>query len=628
MSKAKKQRIVYKQDAKAKAAELEEFLFGAGGNPISLFDREKEEAEETVAELVKQASRKGGLLHDSDIFFQDTRGAAGSGSSGGSSSSSSSEEEEEEEGNEEEEEEEAKDNEQRTDATDDMQEVVEAREEGEEEEEAAGRSAGVAGKARGSTVSSRGGTGGDRGGGKGGRRAPVWNDPDDVNLQVDVAGAARLRKLRSNEKQTTMDGVEYEAALRRQHQILNPRTSWAKKPVARGNATDGGDEDEDEDEAAALLARAGGLVERPVGRPLPAGQIETTRLKDANQHQPSDAVVQSVKFHPNGQVLLTAGLDKKLRLFQVDGLRNPLIQSVHLDEMPIVHAEFAAVNGSSGGDAAAEAADRVVLAGRRPFFYVFDLGAARIERVMGPTGYTQKSLEKFTVSPPGATSRGPSSEPLAAFTADGGFIPLVSLRSRQWVANLKMSGNVRALAFSHDGVELFSTGDDGIVHVWDLRTRRCRLAFTDMGNIGDASTLTLSADGRFIATGAKSGVVNVYRRVEVEAAAARAATVGGGGALGRVSVAPERELLNLTTNVDTLVFSPDSQMLLMASRMKRNSLRLVHLPSLTVFANWPTSSTPLHYVNCADFSPHCGMLTIGNAKGRALLYRLHHYQQA
>jgi U3 small nucleolar RNA-associated protein 18 len=67
------------------------------------------------------------------------------------------------------------------------------------------------------------------------------------------------------------------------------------------------------------------------------------------------------------------------------------------------------------------------------------------------------------------------------------------------------------------------------------------------------------------------------------------------------------------------------QILLMASRMKKDALRLVHLPSATVFANWPTAATPLHYVHSAGFSPHSGFLAVGNAKGRALLYRLHHY---
>ena len=59
--------------------------------------------------------------------------------------------------------------------------------------------------------------------------------------------------------------------------------------------------------------------------------------------------------------------------------------------------------------------------------------------------------------------------------------------------------------------------------------------------------------------------------------------------------------------------------------MERDALRLVHLPSCTVFSNWPTSKSPLHYVHCAAFSPGCGFLAIGNAKGKVLLYRLPHY---
>lgn len=73
---------------------------------------------------------------------------------------------------------------------------------------------------------------------------------------------------------------------------------------------------------------------------------------------------------------------------------------------------------------------------------------------------------------------------------------------------------------------------------------------------------------------------------------------------------------------------PAPQMLAFASRMSKDALRVLHMRSLSVFSNWPTSRSPLHYVHTADFSPHCGFLAIGNAKGRALLYRLHHYQQA
>ena len=91
---------------------------------------------------------------------------------------------------------------------------------------------------------------------------------------------------------------------------------------------------------------------------------------------------------------------------------------------------------------------------------------------------------------------------------------------------------------------------------------------------------------------------------------------------------PLRALMNLTTSIDTLCFSPDSQMLAIGSRMKKDSLRLLHLPSMTVFPNWPTARTPLQFVHCAAFSPSGGYLAVGNARGSALLYRMHAYGTA
>lgn len=97
-------------------------------------------------------------------------------------------------------------------------------------------------------------------------------------------------------------GTQYESRLRAQHKKLNPRTSWAKvRP---------------DDEATARDLAAGGALAKPYR--LPARTLEVTPLTDGNKAEPSGAVVQSVDFHPNGQLLLTAGLDKRLRLFQVE----------------------------------------------------------------------------------------------------------------------------------------------------------------------------------------------------------------------------------------------------------------------------------------------------------------------
>lgn len=51
----------------------------------------------------------------------------------------------------------------------------------------------------------------------------------------------------------------------------------------------------------------------------------------------------------------------------------------------------------------------------------------------------------------------------------------------------------------------------------------------------------------------------------------------------------------------------------------------VHLPSLTAFANWPTSSTPLGHVTAVDFASRSEYVAIGNTRGRVLLYHLKDY---
>lgn len=100
----------------------------------------------------------------------------------------------------------------------------------------------------------------------------------------------------------------YEERLRQQHARLNSRTTWATEEPAKDD-----DDDEDLDETLALgadkLLGSGGV--------LPAGVIAIAPVTDGNKAEPTGGVVRSLQFHPNGQLLLTSGLDKRLRLFQV-----------------------------------------------------------------------------------------------------------------------------------------------------------------------------------------------------------------------------------------------------------------------------------------------------------------------
>ena len=94
---------------------------------------------------------------------------------------------------------------------------------------------------------------------------------------------------------------------------------------------------------------------------------------------------------------------------------------------------------------------QVVATGRRKFFYVVDLGQARLERVPGLLGRPEKSFETFAACPA-------EEAPLLAFLGNQGCIPLFSLRSRQAIGDLKMNGSARAAAFSADASHLFTSG--------------------------------------------------------------------------------------------------------------------------------------------------------------------------
>ena len=164
---------------------------------------------------------------------------------------------------------------------------------------------------------------------------------------------------------------------------------------------------------------------------------------------------------------------------QVDGVKNAKLQSVFLEDLPIHKAAFA--NGGSQvcpllyatcfmrvsliarlGSlfhpvvwllvlVSAWVRAQVIASGRRKHFYVFDLQAARVERIAGLTGRSEKSLENFAVSPMAGS-------PLVAFLGARGYVPLFSLQSRQNIAQLKMPGSVRSAAFSHDGLQLLASG--------------------------------------------------------------------------------------------------------------------------------------------------------------------------
>ena len=147
------------------------------------------------------------------------------------------------------------------------------------------------------------------------------------------------------------------------------------------------------------------------------------------------------------------------------------------------------------------------------------------------------------------------------------------------------------------------------MYVWDLNSRTCMHRAMDDGCIANSS-VAVSPSGQFLATGSKQGAVNIYDMAS---------------ALNTKVPTPLKIVLNLVTPITCLKFNPTSEVLAMASNYKDNAFKILHLASMSVFANFPTFQTRMHNPLVVDFSPASGYLGISNNKGNAYLYRLKHY---
>lgn len=76
---------------------------------------------------------------------------------------------------------------------------------------------------------------------------------------------------------------------------------------------------EDEGRVERLLQSTAGILSQRKSKVLEKGNIDIVRLRDANQSARTEGDVEALQFHPSPavSVLLTAGADRRLRLFNV-----------------------------------------------------------------------------------------------------------------------------------------------------------------------------------------------------------------------------------------------------------------------------------------------------------------------
>ncbi|GAB0491094.1 hypothetical protein MMPV_002342 [Pyropia vietnamensis] len=432
------------------------------------------------------------------------------------------------------------------------------------------------------------------------------------------------------------------------------------------------------DPAAAALAQlqrstedGGDLGTVGRGASLPAGAVDIARLEDANMGSPSGAAVKALAFHPNGRLLMTAGPDRTVRLYALPGdaaaaglLRSTAadaprsvavrgaitkvrgkrvvravapapgadvsrrpdrkVLSVYIPNFPIRSAAFlGAASGVGGGGGTP--GDTIIAAARSPFLMTVDVATGKVSRLspgrgrassmQGTRGYAAAqlpSLEHMLVPPAGVAVLNVT----VGVVADGGSIVLLDGRAGGIAGLLRARSPVLAGAWSADGQRLVATAADARVYVWDVRFHRCLGEHPDEATV--RPTVVATTTGAY-ATGSASGVVNLYGE-EVGQWAGK-----GVGTLGGPPPPVIKAFPNLTTAVGAAAFSPDGAMLASSSYKVKNALRLAHVASRSVFANWPTVKTGLGRVHSLAWSPSGGYLAVGNEVGRALLFRLKAY---
>ncbi|KAL8762499.1 MAG: hypothetical protein Q9184_001499 [Pyrenodesmia sp. 2 TL-2023] len=462
----------------------------------------------------------------------------------------------------------------------------------------------------------------------------AWHDSDDERIAVSLASNPRLRKLRDYEGEDLIGGREYTKRLRAQYERLYPTPKWASpvdvKKICSKNVgrhfrvsqdlsqTSGSDremsvhsEDMSAPPLASLLKQPGAFFQP--NQLTPRGKkkfrpevIDIQRTKDVGTAQPS--AITSLDFHPHHPLLLSSGPASTMFLHHISPRPtnpNPLLTSLHIQFTPITTSSFRPPSGS-----------KILFAGRRRYFHSWDLSSGKIEKVSRVYGHQndQKTMEHFKISPCGRWMG-----LVGSSKKGGGLLNVLDAHTNQWVAEVRMEskGGVADFQWWGDGEGITALGKAGEAVEWDARQKKVVGRWTDEGAVG-TTVVGLGGRGsgakdvggdRWVAVGSSSGIVNIYDRKS------------WGGKI-PASPQPTRVFDQLTTPVSHLVFSQDGQLMIMASRWKRDALRLVHLPSCTVYKNWPTSSTPLGRITAVAFAPASEIFAIANEQGKIRLWEV------
>ena len=432
----------------------------------------------------------------------------------------------------------------------------------------------------------------------------IEKEDNKEELTIDLNKRNKLRKLKKEIAESKITSGEYEERIREHYNNMsniknNDLYKWAEDEDNGEDTTNEIDsaklnKEGEGDQLENLLMTNKSIVNE--NKILTSTNIlkinqcpQVTRLP-GYQHV---SIMSTINFHPKkSDILLTSGLDKKLKIFNInpnDNYNSKLISSINTLDIPIFSVRFISD-------------EDIIISGRRKHYYIYNLEKQNLSRMEGHfalSSHKINSLEKCFVG---------ISNNTYAFGDNYGNIFLYDISTKRFKYDIKISSSINSICFD-DRNYLYAVGDQSEIYIYDLRKyRNCLKKVNDYGNFY-TNCMDISNDYCYISTGGKQGYVNLYNVNDLVNDL-------------NEDVEPVKIYDNLTTSCDFVKFNKINNMLGISSKWKKNALRFINLENKKVFTNFPSFKEHMKYPFCFDFNCDNSLLSIGNDEGKAYLFHM------
>ena len=417
-----------------------------------------------------------------------------------------------------------------------------------------------------------------------------------TKFTINLNKTNKLRKLKKDIGESKISGEEYELRMREHYNNMNNIKNndlykWAEEEE---NEDINENENKEGDDLENLLKTNKSIINEEKllinSNILKYQQCPQVTKLPGYQHI---SIMSTINFHPRKkEILLTSGLDKKLKIFNInysENYKSNLIKTINTLDIPIFSVKFISN-------------EEIIITGRRKHYYLYNLEKQNLTRIEGNFALSSNkinSLEKCFV---GIDSN------IFSFGDNYGNIYLYDINTKRFKYDIKISSSINSICLD-DKNYLYAVGDQSEIYIYDLRKyRNCLKKVNDYGNFY-TNCMDISQDYNYLATGGKQGYVNLYKVNDLVNDL-------------NEDVEPVKIYDNLTTSCDFVKFNKVNNMLGMSSKWKKNAFRFVNLENKKVFNNFPSFREHLKYPFCFDFNCDNSLISIGNDEGKAFLFHI------